>query len=102
MDKGITRKLTFMKNSILVIDDDVDMCVLLSRFLERNGFEVDTSYSGEDGITKFEQGKFDIVICDYRLGDMEGKDVLTEIKAHNPTTIVLIITGYSDIKIALD
>ncbi|HMG83034.1 MAG TPA: sigma-54 dependent transcriptional regulator [Ferruginibacter sp.] len=91
-----------MKNSILVIDDDVDMCVLLSRFLDRNGYEVDTSYSGEDGIAKFEQGKFDIVICDYRLGDMEGKDVLTEIKAHNPNTIVLIITGYSDIKIALD
>jgi len=102
IDKVVKRKLTFMKNRILVIDDDVDMCILLSRFLDRNGYEVDMSYSGEDGIEKFKQGKFDIVICDYRLGDLEGKDVLTEIKAHNPTTIVLIITGYSDIKIALD
>lgn len=91
-----------MKNRILVIDDDVDMCVLLSRFLDRNGYEVDTSYSGEDGIDKFKKDKFDIVICDYRLGDLEGKDVLLEIKAHNPNTIVLIITGYSDIKVALD
>ncbi|HTB51811.1 MAG TPA: sigma-54 dependent transcriptional regulator [Ferruginibacter sp.] len=91
-----------MKNRILVIDDDVDMCILLSRFLDRNGYEVDTSHSGEDGISKFKQGKFDIVICDYRLGDLEGKDVLAEIKAHDANTIVLIITGYSDIKIALE
>jgi len=91
-----------MKNRILVIDDDTDMCVLLSRFLDRNGYEVDISYSGEEGIAKFKQDCFDIVICDYRLGDMEGKDVLQAIKAYNPATIVLIITGYSDIKIALD
>jgi two-component system response regulator HydG len=91
-----------MKNRILVIDDDVDMCILLSRFLDRNGYEVDMSHSGEDGISKFKQGKFDIVICDYRLGDLEGKDVLQAIKQHDPNTIVLIITGYSDIKIALE
>jgi len=98
----MTRKLTFMKNRILVIDDDVDMCILLSRFLDRNGYEVDMSHSGEDGILKFKEGRFDIVICDYRLGDLEGKDVLEAIKAHDPNTIVLIITGYSDIKIALE
>ena len=102
MNKVIMGKLTFMKNSILIIDDDIDMCILLSRFLDRNGYEVDMSHSGEDGIFKFKEGKFDIVICDYRLGDLEGKDVLEAIKAHDPNTIVLIITGYSDIKIALE
>jgi two-component system response regulator HydG len=92
-----------MKKRILVIDDDADMCTLLSRFLSKNGYEVDTAHSGNKGIEKFMASFFDIVLCDYRLGDKkDGKDILIEIKQHNPATIVLIITGYSDIKTAVD
>jgi two-component system response regulator HydG len=92
-----------MKKSVLVIDDDVDMCALLSRFLGKNGYDVDTAHSSGKGIEKFKTGNFDIVICDFRLGEKkDGKDVLLEIKQHNPAAIVLIITGYSDIKIAVD
>ncbi len=92
-----------MKKSVLVIDDDVDMCALLSRFLGKNGYMVDTAHSSSRGIEKFKAGNFDIVISDFRLGEKkDGKDVLLEIKQHNPATIVLIMTGYSDIKIAVD
>jgi two-component system, NtrC family, response regulator HydG len=92
-----------MKKRILIIDDDADMCTLLARFLTKNGYEADTAHSGKKGIEKFKAGAFDIVLCDYRLGDKkDGKDVLLEIKQHNPATIVLIITGYSDIKLAVD
>jgi two-component system response regulator HydG len=91
-----------MKKKVLIIDDDLDMCTLLSRFLLRHDYEVEVSYSGAQGIAKFKQGNFDIVICDFRLGDKNGKDVLLEIKSFNPNTIVLIITGYSDIKIAVE
>jgi two-component system, NtrC family, response regulator HydG len=92
-----------MKKRILVIDDDSDMCMLLSRLLTKNGYEVDTAHSGKSGIEKFKTGAFDIVLCDYRLGDKkDGKDILIEIKQHSPSTIVLIITGYSDIKTAVD
>jgi len=92
-----------MKKRILIIDDDADMCTLLARFLTKNGYEVDTAHSGKKGIEKFKAGAFDIVLCDYRLGDKkDGKDVLLEIKQINPATIVLIITGYSDIKLAVD
>ena len=91
-----------MNKKVLIIDDDLDMCVLLSKFLSRKGYEVDTAHSGSKGLVKFKEGNFDIVLCDYRLGDKEGKDVLIEIKNHAPHTIVLIITGYSDIKTAVD
>jgi len=87
---------------ILIIDDDLDMCVLLSRFLQRNGFETDAVHTGNKGIAKVTEQKFDIVLCDFRLGDKDGKDVLQEIKAINPHIIVIIITGYSDIKTAVD
>ena len=91
-----------MKKKILIIDDDLDMCTLLSRFLIRNEYDVEVAYTATQGISKFKETNFDIVICDFRLGDKNGKDVLVEVKAHNPNIIFLIITGYSDIKIAVD
>jgi two-component system response regulator HydG len=91
-----------MKKRVLIIDDDMDMCTLLSRFLIRNGYETDVAYSGQKGIAKFEEENFDAVLCDFRLGNMDGKEVMLAIKKIKPETIVLIITGYSDIKTAID
>ncbi len=92
-----------MKKRILVIDDDIDMCALLNRFLTKNGYEIETAHTGNKGLEKFKESNFDVVLCDYRLGDKkDGKDILMEIKQQKPATIVLIITGYSDIKTAVD
>jgi two-component system response regulator HydG len=91
-----------MKKRILIIDDDPDMCVLLSKFLAKKGYEAEAAHSAGKGIAKFLEGKYDIVLCDYRLGDKDGKDVLRKIKEISPQTIVIIITGYSDIKTAVD
>ncbi|HRP55574.1 sigma-54 dependent transcriptional regulator [Agriterribacter sp.] len=89
-------------NRILIVDDDMDMCALLSRFLQRKGFETETAFTGNSGISKFKEQHFDIVLCDFRLGDKEGNDVLREVKSLKPATTVIIITGYSDIKTAVD
>ena len=91
-----------MKKRVLIIDDDMDMCTLLSRFLTRNGYETDVAYSGQKGLAKFEEENFDAVLCDFRLGNMDGKEVMLAIKKIKPEAIVLIITGYSDIKTAID
>jgi len=91
-----------MKKRVLIIDDDMDMCSLLSRYLSRNGYDTDVAYSGQKGIAKFEEENFDAVLCDFRLGNMDGKEVMLAIKKIKPETIVLIITGYSDIKTAID
>jgi two-component system response regulator HydG len=87
---------------ILIIDDDMDMCNLLGRFLGKKGFETEAAHNGNKGIAKFKESKFDIVLCDFRLGDKEGREVLKEIKQIDPQAIVIIITGYSDIKTAVD
>ena len=91
-----------MRNNILIIDDDMDLCLLLSRFLNKNGFETDVSHTGSKGIAKFSEKKYDVVICDYRLGDMEGKDVVAALKNLDQQVIVLVITGYSDIRTAVE
>lgn len=87
---------------ILIIDDDIDMCQLLSHFLKRKGFETDTANSGNKGLLKFKEAAFDAVLCDFRLGDWDGRKVLEELKKINPDVIVIIITGYSDVKMAVE
>lgn len=91
-----------MNKRILIIDDDFDMCALLSRFLNKKGYITEVAHNGSKGLAKFNEFHFDIVLCDFRLGDKDGKDVLSKIKEIRPKTIVIIITGYSDIKIAVD
>jgi two-component system response regulator HydG len=91
-----------MRNNILIIDDDMDLCTLLGRFLTKNGYETDIAPTGSKGIAKFSEKKFDVVICDYRLGDMRGTDVVSALKKINPHVIILVITGYSDIKTAVE
>ncbi|MEO5947473.1 MAG: sigma-54 dependent transcriptional regulator [Chitinophagaceae bacterium] len=87
---------------ILIIDDDLDMCRLLSHYLQRKGFETDTAHTGGKGLSKFKESNFEMVLCDFRLGDMNGKEVLQEIKKINAEAIVIIITGYSDVKMAVE
>src|SRR4051812_37777917 len=87
---------------ILIIDDDTDICQLLDRFLKRKGH--DTSYvtSGKKALTYLRENEVDIVFCDFRLPDTDGKELLLSIKELNQKTQVIIITGYSDVKIAVD
>lgn len=91
-----------MNKKILIIDDDFDMCTLLSRFLDKKGYNTEVAHNASKGLAKFNEFHFDIVLCDFRLGDKDGKEVLMKIKEAKPKTIVIIITGYSDIKVAVD
>jgi len=91
-----------MNKKILIIDDDFDMCTLLSRFLDKKGYSTEVAHNASKGLAKFNEFHFDIVLCDFRLGDKDGKEVLMKIKEAKPKTIVIIITGYSDIKTAVD
>ncbi|MEJ0104857.1 MAG: response regulator [Bacteroidota bacterium] len=87
---------------ILIIDDDSDMCKLLGNFLQRKGFDAVTSQTGHKGIEKFKENFFDVVLCDFRLGDMDGRKVLQEIKAIKPGVVFIFITGYSDLRMAVE
>ncbi|MDB5005460.1 MAG: sigma-54-dependent Fis family transcriptional regulator [Mucilaginibacter sp.] len=87
---------------ILIIDDEVNVALLLSKFLTRNGFDVTTASSGNSGLEHLKNGEFALVLCDYRLEDTDGREMLRKIKTQYPKTGVIIITGYSDIKMAVE
>lgn len=87
---------------ILIIDDDRQTCMILNRFLTRNGFEAVEVYSGKNALAYIKQNGADAVLCDYRLEDMTGKEVLAGIKEINFNIPVIIITGYTDVKAAVE
>lgn len=91
-----------MNGRILIIDDDTDLCTLLVRFLKSNGFDAEAAYSGHKGLAAYTAGKFDVVICDYRLGDMDGIKLVSELKQKDPLASIIVITAYSVIKTAVE
>lgn len=87
---------------ILLVDDDMDICRLLERFLSRHGFSVESAYSGKTALDLVTQKSFDLVFCDFRLKDMEGRDFIEKSHLIVPDLKIIIITGYSDVRIAVD
>lgn len=87
---------------LLIIDDDMDMCLLLERFFTRHQFEVKLTHSGKKGLEELERYRPDAILCDFRLGDTDGKELLIQIKQITPEVPVIIITGYSEIKMAVE
>ncbi|WP_160714559.1 sigma-54-dependent transcriptional regulator [Chitinophaga solisilvae] len=90
-----------MKN-ILIIDDEINICTLLSKFLSKHGFNVDTTMTGAAALKMMKEKSFDLVLCDYRLKDTDGAQLLQDIRQINPHTIVIIITGYTDVRVAVE
>ena len=87
---------------ILVIDDDRDICLLLKRFLTKHNYEVAEVYAGKKALELMNSFIPDLVLCDFRLDDMDGTTLLVKIKEQLPEVPVIIMTGYSDIKIAVE
>jgi two-component system, NtrC family, response regulator HydG len=89
-------------SKILIIDDELSTCNLLEKFLVKKGYQVSISTQGKQAVGLIKEEKFDLIICDYRLGDMDGSQVFQEIKTFSPETVVVFITGYVNLRVAVD
>ncbi len=87
---------------VLLIDDDVNLCKVFAHQLQKNNFEVITAHNGKEALEQFQKQEFDIVITDIQMPDMNGIQVLKEIRRHNRSVIVIIITAYGSIDNALE
>ncbi len=90
------------RTNILIVEDEKNQRILLKRALERKDCTVQEAESGEDAVTKFEQGGFDIVLLDQRLPDIPGIEVLTKIRKINPMIPVIIVTAFANVRDAVD
>lgn len=83
------------KSHILVVDDELSMREFLELMLSMEGYEVSCAQNGREAIRFLETRPFDLVLCDIRLGDISGLEVLRKSKSVSPEIIVIMISAYA-------
>jgi len=90
-----------MGYSVLVVDDDELVNEFLTETLQRAGYSCDTALSGEEGLDKFRDGCFDIVLTDLKMPQMDGMGLLDRIMQIAPETPVVVMTAYGTVDTAV-
>jgi DNA-binding NtrC family response regulator len=91
-----------LANSILIVDDEENIRKYLGQSLTKDGFEVFTAKYGKEGINLLVQKHIDVVLLDLNLPDLNGLDVLREIKKIDVQAVIIIITAYGEISTAVE
>jgi two-component system response regulator AtoC len=87
---------------IAVIDDEPIVCREIKRALSREPYEIETFLDAESALLRFEQVAFDLVLCDLRLPNLSGMDVLKSVRKRYPQSEVIIITAYGSVDSAIE
>jgi two-component system, NtrC family, nitrogen regulation response regulator NtrX len=87
---------------ILIIDDERAIRNVLKDILGNEGFKVDEASDGEEGLQKFKQQSFDLVLCDIKMPKLDGLEFLDAVVAINAEIPVIMISGHGNIETAVD
>jgi len=87
--------------NILVVEDDKALADNLVEYLSNLGYSATVTYGGRDGLRRFEQGDFQLVITDLKMPEMDGMELLEAVKAIDSRVMVIVITGYGTIESAV-
>jgi two-component system response regulator PilR (NtrC family) len=87
---------------ILVVDDELSMRELLEVLLIKEGYKVTCAENGIDAIARIKKTVFDLLLCDIRLGDITGIDVLKALKEENQDTVVIMISAFATTEAAVE
>jgi CheY-like chemotaxis protein len=82
------------RGTILVVDDEPVIRGLLVRSIAREGYQVSEATNGREALELLKMARFDIVISDIKMPEMDGMELLTEIRSSYPSVSVILITGY--------
>lgn len=93
MPLGQHRFMGHKQPRILLIDDNRHGMIARRDHLESKGFEVKTAASGASGLRAFDEGEFDVVVTDYKMPKMGGREVLQAIRERRPQVPVVILSG---------
>jgi len=87
---------------LLIIEDDAAFCQMLQKFLIRNEYDVDVSFTAQDAKIKIKETTYNLVLTDLRLPNYDGLQLLSDIKEVNPKTQVIVMTGYAEVGSAVE
>ncbi|HUH25486.1 MAG TPA: sigma-54 dependent transcriptional regulator, partial [Flavobacterium sp.] len=89
-------------SKILIIEDDVSFCLMIKTFLTKKGFQVFTAFTFKEAEVLLNEEKINLILTDVRLPDKDGIEILAYIKETDPAIQVILMTGYTDIKTAVN
>src|SRR5881409_4254131 len=101
LDRFASARITGTMDTILVIDDERNIRTLVSRVLAQDDVEVHTAGTGKEGLELAEELSPDVSLVDLRLPDMDGIQVVRELKAKHPDSAVIMITAFGHIESAV-
>ena len=84
-------------HQVLVVDDDKILQSSIKDALEYHSFIVDTADNGKEAVEKATSFKYDFVVMDVNMPEMDGLEALRQIKKHDPSVTILILTAYSNV-----
>lgn len=87
---------------VLIVDDDAEICELISGLLEQEGFAPSVAYDGKTAMQKVRLECRDVVLLDLKLPDLDGLELLRQMKALDEDLPVVIITGSGEIPKAVE
>jgi DNA-binding NtrC family response regulator len=90
-----------MLTRVLMVDDEKEFAEALSERLRLREYDVTTSLSGEDAVSKIKARRYDVVILDVSMPGMDGVETLREIKRLQPLTEVIMLTGHATVDSAI-
>lgn len=85
-------------NTVLIIDDEIEVCILLQKYLERKNKKVEFATNLKDGIEKFRKTKPDLLILDHNIANEYGTENISTFKSLNSSSIVVVISALTTIK----
>lgn len=91
-----------MRPSILIIDDDPYIITLLDNYFKREGYLTYTSSKGKAALQLIRSERIDVVMCDIRLPDINGTELLQKIRLLAPDSVVIMMTAYAEIRAAVE
>ena len=88
--------------TILVIDDEKNMCHMLQKILQNSGYSVDTSSDSTEGLQKIIDFKYDFILCDLKMPGIDGIGILRKIQNKIKETAVIMMSAYGTIDTAIE
>jgi two-component system response regulator HydG len=88
-------------SKILLIEDDISFCKLLEKFLIKKTYDVTIAFSATEARLAIKKESFNLILMDIRLPDSDDIGLMTEFKTSNPEIPVILMTGYSDVNMAV-
>lgn len=85
---------------LLILDDEPLVGRRLKPILDRDGYNVEIFVEPKEALARLQEKKFDIVVTDITMGELDGLQVLEQVKAKSPETKVIMITGYATLQAA--